>query len=82
MEPVALLFMLAVVLLVLGGAVLSGWMALWVGRNLVLAVRRRRSWPLVVAWTLALIPPASIFGGMSYVVWMGAVELSQYIGPP
>jgi hypothetical protein len=82
MEPLALIYHLALALLVLSGVVLSGWMAFWVGRNLLLSIKRRRPWPLIAAWMLGLVPPTAIFAGTGYVVWFAATRLSQGIGPP
>lgn len=81
MGMLGLAYSLVLALLVLAGIALSGWMAYWVGCNLVLTIKRRRAWPLIAAWALGLIPPTAMFAGIGYVVWLTAVRLSEGIGP-
>ncbi len=75
-----LAWLLVPTLLMLSGVPLCAWMAYWVARNLRLAIQRRRPWPLIVAWTAALVPPTAMAVGMAYVVWLSVARLLQGYG--
>jgi hypothetical protein len=70
-------------LAILLGAALSAYIAYRAGRNLVLAIRRERPWPLVAAWTAVLTAMAAFAAGLAYAAWAVVARVSQYnIGPP